>query len=73
MSDSYVSRLPRPGRQATPRTWPAAAVATCPVCVEGTFRAVWLSSTVLLVCDHGCPGRRIAVELGLDGWPERTR
>ena len=48
----------------------AAEVATCPVCQEGTFQAIRLKTTVLLACSAGCTGRRIAVALGLDGWPE---
>ena len=46
------------------------ALSVCPVHQEGRFRSTWLPGTVLLVCEAGCRGRRIAVALGLDGWPE---
>jgi hypothetical protein len=66
----FVSRAPVPTRRAAPLVAAPATAATCPVCQEGAFRATWLKTTVLLVCNLGCPGRRIAVALGLDGWPE---
>lgn len=46
------------------------AVSVCPACGEGRFRPTWLKTTILLVCENGCPGHRLAVALGLDGWPE---
>jgi len=64
-----VSRAPVPARR-TASPGDALDVATCPACQEGAFRATWLKTTVFLVCNLGCPGRRIAVALGLDGWPE---
>lgn len=60
--DVYRAPVARPVERA-------AQVATCPVCQEGTFQATRLPGTVLLVCSNGCTGRRLAVALGLDGWP----
>jgi hypothetical protein len=47
-------------------------LAVCPACTEGAFQAVWLPSTLALMCSRGCRGRRIAIALGLAalGWPE---
>lgn len=74
MSAQEVYRATGPARrQSAPQVGTTNTAGTCPVCVEGAFRVIWLASTVLLICDHGCPGRRVAAELGLADWPERVR
>lgn len=67
----YRAPSVRVARRVGPRLTEALeALHVCPVCGEGRFQATELKTTVLLVCDLGCNGRRIAVALGLDGWPE---
>lgn len=61
----------RVARRVGPRLTEALeALHVCPVCGDGRFRATGIKGTILLSCELGCHGRRIAAELGLAGWPE---
>ena len=68
----YHYRVPpvRVARRVGARLPALDSLYVCPVCNEPGFQATSLQTTILLACSAGCTGRRIAVALGLDGWPE---